>query len=461
MDSEIAMDERRSKRRRRRSKVIATVLRCGQQLMDDEGDTSEEELGEWGGRVPGSKNVKRIPSTWEVEYLSATPVYPEKEFRRRFGIPILLFWRIHQDLIVLKPELWGTRMKSNGRKGIPSTIKILACLRLLRTGDSYDRMDDGCKMAEETLRVYFIKFLKDMKELYAEMYLNRRPTRTELKEIESEYNDAGFEGCAGCLDCMKLKWKNCPFAEKGQYHNPKEGKLATIVVEAWCDRSLYIWSWFAGRAGTNNDLNVLAVSPLMSEILRGDFAFEVEEPYKISENGSVRKQLYFLGDGIYPNWPLFAKPIHQPTTDQEQVYTKRQEAIRKDIERCFGVIQARFEVLRRENRRWVKGDIVRTSEVCAILHNMLINMEKSGEVFDEENDNLVMEMYNDEQEVLQELDTENNNHQVPLENMFNSYAESLLHREYEMTSRTAFHRLQDELITNFNSGHEESSHSSE
>ena len=119
----------------------------------------------------------------------------------------------------------GDEKKASGHDGIYSTIKILACLRLLRTGDAYDRMDDGSKMAEETLRVYYIQFLKDMIEVFGDLYLNRRPTTREMMDIAEAYRDVGFEGCGGCLDCMKLKWKNCPFVEKGQYHNPKEGKL--------------------------------------------------------------------------------------------------------------------------------------------------------------------------------------------------------------------------------------------
>lgn len=41
--------------------------------------------------------------------------------------------------------------------------------------------------------------------------------------------------------------------------------------------------------------------------------------------------------------------------------------------------------------------------MCAILQNILIKMEKDGEVFDDENDNVAMEMFNVEQEVLKEM----------------------------------------------------------
>lgn len=128
------------------------------------------------------------------------------------------------------------------------------------------------------------------------------------------------------------------------------------MVEAWCNRNLYIWSWFAGRAKTNNDLNVLAVSPLMRGIIRRYFRLMLDDSYKITDQGPERKQLYFMGNGIYQNWPLLAKPIHHPTNEAANTYKKRQEAIHKDISLCFGVMQSTFEVLRRENRLWRKRD---------------------------------------------------------------------------------------------------------
>lgn len=146
------------------------------------------------------------------------------------------------------------------RRGIPSEINILVRLRLLHSGHSYDNLDDGSRKGDETIRQYFMQFTKDMCRFYGKKYPNRRPTREELQRVMDGYKDAGFPGCAGCLKCMKVVWKKYPLAEKGQYHNKKESKMVTVVEEGWCDRSLYIWSCLTGRAGTNNDLNVLSVS---------------------------------------------------------------------------------------------------------------------------------------------------------------------------------------------------------
>lgn len=67
----------------------------------------------------------------------------------------------------------------------------------------------------------------------------------------------------------------------------------------------------------------------------------------------------------------------------EQIFTKKQKEHRKDIERCFGVLQAWIQILRRQSMRCDKNEIFGISETCVIIHNLLIQMCPLG-AFDEE-----------------------------------------------------------------------------
>lgn len=412
--------------------------------------STTDTTGRWGGRA-GTANLVRGKSTWIKDYLSADPVYTDVLFRRRFGVPLFLFWRVHDALLELDYEFWGTRYMAGGRRGIDSRIKLLACLRLLRTGAPYDQLDDGARMAEETTRLYFRRFTTDMIRLYGDSFLNRRPTFAELQSIFDDYTQAGFPGCAGAIDCMKLRWKNCPIAHKGQYHNSKEGKLATIPAEAWCDRNLYIWHWFVGRTGTNNDINVLMNSPLMQDILSGHYKLTTGESYKLVDDGVTRDMLYLLADGIYPDWIIFAKPIHHPTTVQEKEYSKLQESVRKDVERCFGVLQSRFEILRRENRRWDVNEVARISETCVILHNMLVKMVEDGDIQMEDGEDIITELLEDHLENTHGAhglgsDTDNGSGDNELTM---TQAEDMLLSEFSITTRVGFETLRKELVDMF------------
>lgn len=52
--------------------------------------------------------------------------------------------------------------------------------------------------------------------------------------------------------------------------------------------------------------------------------------------------------------------------------------MRKDMARIFCAIQGRFRILRRESELWSVEDVVLVSEVCAIIHNLLVHMRQSG-----------------------------------------------------------------------------------
>jgi len=54
--------------------------------------------------------------------------------------------------------------------------------------------------------------------------------------------------------------------------------------------------------------------------------------------------LYFLVDGIYPRFAFFASPFPNPTTEVEMTFNRLQEALRKDVERLYAVLTARFHV---------------------------------------------------------------------------------------------------------------------
>jgi len=66
------------------------------------------------------------------------------------------------------------------------------------------------------------------------------------------------------------------------------------------------------------------------------------------------------------------------------VFKKHQEAVRKDVERAFGVLQQRFPVVGMPSSWQTHEDVVLTAKACVILHNMIIRMRKEGcDVFDD------------------------------------------------------------------------------
>ena len=83
-----------------------------------------------------------------------------------------------------------------------------------------------------------------------------------------------------------------------------------------------------------------------------------------------------MTDGIYPEWKTFVKTIPRPQNEKRKLFSKYQESQRKDVERAFGVLQARFAIVRGPARFWDKADLGRIMRACIIIHNMIVEYER-------------------------------------------------------------------------------------
>ncbi|XP_015966764.1 uncharacterized protein LOC107490502 [Arachis duranensis] len=136
---------------------------------------------------------------------------------------------------------------------------------------------------------------------------------------------------------------------------------------------LWIWHAFFGVSGSNNDINVLDRSPVFDDILN-DRALEVN--YTI--NGNNYTMGYYLADGIYPEWATFVKSISKQQGEKRKLFAQYQEEQKKDVERAFGVLQARFAIIRGPARFWEKKKLANIMRACIILHNMIVEDERDS-----------------------------------------------------------------------------------
>ena len=203
---------------------------------------------------------------------------------------------------------------------------------------------------------------------FGDTYL-QRPTKEDMQRLLYVGEMRGFPGMIGSIDCMHWEWKNCPSAWAGQFSG-KEGK-PTIVLEAVASYDLWIWHAFFGTPGTCNDINVLDRSPVFDDVLQG-----VSPPVDFVVNGRQYNMSYYLADGIYPPWATFIPSIKLPQGDKAKLFAHCQEGTRKDVERAFGVLQARFAIIKNPSLAWDITLIGRIMRACIILHNMIVEDER-------------------------------------------------------------------------------------
>jgi hypothetical protein len=102
---------------------------------------------------------------------------------------------------------------------------------------------------------------------------------------------------------------------------------------------------FIWMACSNNDINVLRSSPVFNRLMQGKAP---QMSYEINEN--IYGKLYYLVDGIYPNWVTPVKTVHNSNTEKMNRFATMQEATRKDVKQGFGVLQARWAIVRHPAR---------------------------------------------------------------------------------------------------------------
>ena len=122
-----------------------------------------------------------------------------------------------------------------------------------------------------------------------------------------------------------------------------------------------------------NHLNILDRSPVFDDIING-----IAPEVNFYVNGREYNFAYYLTDGIYPEWATFIKPIRLLQSPKDSLFAKTQERHRKDVERAFGVLQARFAVIKNPSNLWDKSKIANIMRACIILHNMIVEDERDS-----------------------------------------------------------------------------------
>ncbi|KAM1073528.1 hypothetical protein ACFXTH_018595 [Malus domestica] len=232
---------------------------------------------------------------------------------------------------IAKPRRVANLDRKREKRGLIPEQQITASLRMLAYGASADQVDEIARMGKTTVLESLIRFCSAIEALYTNEYL-RTPTLRDMRRLLRKGEMRGFPGMIGSMDCMHWTWKNCPRAQ--------------------------------------NDLNVLAQSPVFDELLQGN---SPRCTYWV--NGTQYEGSYYFADGIYPRWSTFVKTVPHPQTEKEKHFAKCQEGCRKDVERCFGILQARWAIIRAAARMFDVEALRSIMMTCIILHNMIVEDE--------------------------------------------------------------------------------------
>ena len=277
-----------------------------------------------------------------------------------------LFLRI-MNAVEAHDEYFVQKRNAANVLGLTCFQKVTAAMRMLTYGVPADATDEYVRIGESTALESLRRFVAAVVEIFGDEYL-RYPNEADTARLLALGEQQGFPGMLGSIDCMHWAWKNCPYDKQGQYKG--HVNKPTIILEVVASNDLWIWHVFFGMPGSHNDINVLHRSPLFDNLAEGR-APEVN----YSVNGHDYNMGYYLADGIYPSWATLVKSITLPMGNKRQYFAKAQEAARKMVEIAFGVLRARFAIVRGPARFWDIETVALIMRACVIMHNMIVEDE--------------------------------------------------------------------------------------
>ncbi|XP_028053395.1 uncharacterized protein LOC114257789 [Camellia sinensis] len=274
-----------------------------------------------------------------LDYFAEPPVYPSNLFQRRFRMRRCLFLQI-QAVAEASDPYFIQKRNAAGMLGLSSLQKMIVALWMLAYRITVDYMDEYLRIGESTALDSLKKFVKAIVVIYSNKYL-RSPNNDDIAKLLAVGESRDFPGMLGSIDCMHYKWKNYPTALSGML------------------------------PGSHNDINMLDRSPVFAEL-----AEDHGPPINYSINGNDYTMGYYLANGIYPQWSTFIKTIPCPRGNKKKYFASAQESTRKDIERAFEVLQARFAIVPQPAHFLNTKTLKYVMMACVILHNMIVEDER-------------------------------------------------------------------------------------
>ena len=300
-----------------------------------------------------------------------------RRFRRKFRLPFKMVETLQRRMLVDHPE-WADRPSGpgngGGQKSHPLIMKILATLRFLATGDTFESIEDAAHIAAATLETWVPRIMHWMEDkLYPEMvYL---PDGEELDSALEVFELLGFPGAYCSSDGVHIPWDACPakyFAKfKGKELYPT---IAFNVSVLHSGKIIHVADWCSGAT---NDMTQARYDELFAKLHAG--TLHPSRTFELYRRDGVSVQhtgLYAIVDNGYHRWVCLMPPFKHALDPDEQLWAKRLESVRKNVECVFGILKKRFAILKRPFLNRKVEDIQTVFRCCCTLNNML--MEHDG-----------------------------------------------------------------------------------
>ena len=244
-----------------------------------------------------------------------------------------------------------------GRPSIPLEYKVLTVLRILGRNLYYDDAASYTRSAPggDRLRKFFINFVAAFRQDFGDEWIKPPQTKEQILEAMKPYAINGLHGCICSVDGVRIRFWNIPSSMKVA-HTGKEGYTTKVweVVSLHNGEIIGITGPFYGKTvDTTASLYDDLLLNIRDRKVYQDVAYELFTAD--GEKKVMKGKLYMLFihdevtycfptfegawvlcDSGYHKWWCMIAPLRRRLTFRDQIFCKRLESTRKDIECVFG-----------------------------------------------------------------------------------------------------------------------------
>ncbi|XP_070675727.1 uncharacterized protein [Malus domestica] len=268
------------------------------------------------------------------DYFISNSVFPDHGFRHRFRMQRSLFNKImsaicnHDPYFVQKDDAFRVL-------GLLPEQKITATLRMISYEASADQVDEIARMGKTTVLESLMRFCFAIEALYTNEYL-RKPTPRNMRRLLREGKMRGFPDMIGSIDCMHWTWKNCPrtqndlnvLAQSPVFDNLLQRKSSKCTY--WVNGTKYDGPYYLADARM---IDVEALRSIMmmciilhNMIVEDEYDYDALDEYEADPMNNSRTCIYCAHD--WTEYPVQHKPLEWDGCYNElivQRYTDVQE----------------------------------------------------------------------------------------------------------------------------------------
>jgi hypothetical protein len=306
----------------------------------------------------------------------------QRKFRFRFRLPYAQFIELEGKLgdVAAFGRWHNGRINPWTRQATaPISLLLLAALRYLGRGWTFDDLAENTAISQEVLRVFFHAFIDYGSTVLYQLYIRPPRTSWDARVHSAEYEIAGFPGAVGSSDATHILLERVSYRFRQTHIGFKMSHTArsyNITV----NHRRQIIATTSGHPARWNDKTLALFDDFMQELHEGNIMDDNHfQLYAYDSDGEVTKQDYrgawLLVDNGYLAWSTTVPPIKTTTSRAEIRFSAWLESMRKDVECTFGILKGRWRILKTGIRLFGTHSADKIFLTCCALHNWLLEID--------------------------------------------------------------------------------------